>query len=147
MPLFESVSAPRIHDQLLYQGSAGMNVKRSTLPQGPDIVLLSRTRAALERRGHNLIENRQPGGGAGGGGRFGNQLVDRQAGNTGWILILFCWSSEGGNYLDVHDDPRYEVFPQNRIWRFQRLCWIHRRKIDSGDVSGEWRLSSRMDSD
>ena len=56
MPLFESVSAPRIHDQLLYHGSAGTNVERSVLPQGPDIVLSNRTCAALERRGHYLIE-------------------------------------------------------------------------------------------
>ncbi len=56
MPLFESVSAPRIHDQLLYQGSAGMNVEPSTLLQGPDIVLSSQTCTALERRGHDLIE-------------------------------------------------------------------------------------------
>jgi gamma-glutamyltranspeptidase len=56
MPLFESVSAPHIHYQLLYHGSAGTNVERSTLPQGPVIVLSGRTRAALERRGHDLIE-------------------------------------------------------------------------------------------
>jgi hypothetical protein len=34
-----------------------MNIKRRTLLQGPDIVLSSQTRAALERRGHDLIEN------------------------------------------------------------------------------------------
>jgi gamma-glutamyltranspeptidase len=56
MPLFESVSSPRIHDQLLYHGAAGTNVERSTLPQGPAIELSSRTRSALERRGHDLIE-------------------------------------------------------------------------------------------
>lgn len=56
MPLFEAVSAPRIHDQLLYHGAAGTNVERCTLLQGPDIVLSNRTRAALEKRGHELIE-------------------------------------------------------------------------------------------
>jgi len=56
MPLFESVSAPRIHDQLLYHGSAGTNVEQRALPQGPDIVLSNRTCATLERRGHYLIE-------------------------------------------------------------------------------------------
>jgi gamma-glutamyltranspeptidase len=56
MPLFESVSAPRIHDQLLYHGAVGTNVERCTLLQGPDIVLSSRTHTALERRGHELIE-------------------------------------------------------------------------------------------
>ncbi len=54
--LFESVSALRIHDQLLYHRSAGTNVERSTLPQNPEIVLSSQTRAALERRGHGFIE-------------------------------------------------------------------------------------------
>ena len=56
MPLFDSVSAPRIHDQLLYHRSAGTNVEQSALPQGPDIVLSNRTCATLERRGHYLIE-------------------------------------------------------------------------------------------
>ena len=56
MPLFESVSVQRIHDQLLYPGSADTNVERSALPQDPDIVLSNRTRAALERRGPCLIE-------------------------------------------------------------------------------------------
>ena len=56
MPLFESVSAPRIHGQLLYHGSAGTNVEQSALPQGPDIVLSNRTCATLVRRLHYLIE-------------------------------------------------------------------------------------------
>ena len=55
MPLFESVSAPRIHDQLLYHGSAGTNVEQSALPQGPDIVLSNRTWATLVRKLHYLI--------------------------------------------------------------------------------------------
>jgi gamma-glutamyltranspeptidase/glutathione hydrolase len=50
MPLFEYVSTLHIHDQLLYHGSTSLNVG-----QGPDIVLLSQTCVALERRGHNLI--------------------------------------------------------------------------------------------
>jgi hypothetical protein len=45
-----------MRNQLLYHGSAGTNVKQSTLPQGPDIVLSSQTGTLLERRGHNLIE-------------------------------------------------------------------------------------------
>jgi gamma-glutamyltranspeptidase/glutathione hydrolase len=56
MPLFESMSAPRIEDQLLHHGSVSTNVKQSTLPQGPDIMLLSQMCAALEKRGHGLIE-------------------------------------------------------------------------------------------
>ncbi|KAL3803067.1 hypothetical protein ACHAW5_009477 [Stephanodiscus triporus] len=56
MPLFESVSSPRIHDQLLYHGAAGTNVEQSTLPQGPAIELSSRTRSALKKRGHDLVD-------------------------------------------------------------------------------------------
>mmetsp|Transcript_6807 Transcript_6807/g.14752 ORF Transcript_6807/g.14752 Transcript_6807/m.14752 type:complete len:296 (-) Transcript_6807:135-1022(-) len=55
MPLYESISAPRVHNQLLYHGAAGTNVEEDTLPQGPDVRLSKRTRVALERRGHKLI--------------------------------------------------------------------------------------------
>ena len=56
MPLYESVSAPRVHNQLLYHGAAGTNVEECPLPQGPTNRLSNRTRTALERRGHALIE-------------------------------------------------------------------------------------------
>ncbi len=39
-----------------------------------------------------------------------------------------------------------KFFSQSRIWGFQRLCWINRRKKDPRDVSGERRLPSCMDS-
>eukprot|EP00581_Thalassiosira_minuscula_P017721 CAMPEP_0183722004 /NCGR_PEP_ID=MMETSP0737-20130205/14094_1 /TAXON_ID=385413 /ORGANISM="Thalassiosira miniscula, Strain CCMP1093" /LENGTH=310 /DNA_ID=CAMNT_0025952089 /DNA_START=1 /DNA_END=933 /DNA_ORIENTATION=+ len=55
MPLYESISAPRIHNQLLYHGAAGTNIEEDPLPQGPTIQLSERSRLALERRGHNLI--------------------------------------------------------------------------------------------
>lgn len=55
-PLFpESVSAPRIHNQLLYHSAAGSNIEHDTLPQGPTVRLSERTRAALEKRGHRTI--------------------------------------------------------------------------------------------
>jgi len=57
MPLYESVSAPRIHNQLLYHGAAGTNIEEETLPQGPTIHLSERTRMALEKRGHKLIQS------------------------------------------------------------------------------------------
>ncbi|KAL7462624.1 hypothetical protein ACHAXS_003002, partial [Conticribra weissflogii] len=49
------VSAPRIHNQLLYHGAAGLNIEQDTLPQGPLVELSQRTRKALERRGHKVI--------------------------------------------------------------------------------------------
>lgn len=56
MPLYGSVSAARVHNQLLYHGAAGTNVEESNLPQGPTIAVPERTRKALERRGHDLIQ-------------------------------------------------------------------------------------------
>merc|ERR1719491_1706422 len=35
MPLYEAVTAPRVHDQLLYHGAAGTNIEEDALPQGP----------------------------------------------------------------------------------------------------------------
>ncbi|KAL7524967.1 hypothetical protein ACHAXR_000796 [Thalassiosira sp. AJA248-18] len=55
VPLYESVSAPRIHNQLLYHGAAGTNIEQDTLPQGPMLHLSERTRIALEKRGHRVI--------------------------------------------------------------------------------------------
>ena len=55
MPLYESVSAPRIHNQLLYHGAAGSNIEQDTLPQGPLVKLSERTLASLEKRGHKVI--------------------------------------------------------------------------------------------
>ena len=55
MPLYESVSAPRLHNQLLYHGAAATNIEEATLPQGPTVSSSERTRMAMERRGHTLI--------------------------------------------------------------------------------------------
>jgi len=55
MPLYESVSAPRIHNQLLYHGAAGLNIEQDTLSQGPLVEVSQRTRMALEKRGHKVI--------------------------------------------------------------------------------------------
>ncbi|KAL7553322.1 hypothetical protein ACHAWF_016603 [Thalassiosira exigua] len=55
MPLYESVAAPRVHNQLLYHGSVGSNVEEVALPQGPPLRVSNRTLAALKKRGHQLI--------------------------------------------------------------------------------------------
>ena len=55
MPLFESVSNPRIHDQLLYHGRSVTGYDRTPLLQGPMIETSVRTRDALVRRGHELL--------------------------------------------------------------------------------------------
>ena len=57
IPLYESVSAPRIHNQLLYHGAAGTTIEEVTLPQGPTIHSSERTRMALEKRGHKMIQS------------------------------------------------------------------------------------------
>jgi gamma-glutamyltranspeptidase len=54
--LFESVMHPRIHDQLLYHGSAVTAVEDSTLSDGTSLVLSQRTRDALLRRYHRLVD-------------------------------------------------------------------------------------------
>lgn len=56
MPLFESVAHPRVHDQLLYRDALVTTVEHSTLLQGPTISVSDRTRAALESRGHKLLD-------------------------------------------------------------------------------------------
>lgn len=55
VPLYEAVTAPRVHDQLLYHGAAGTNIEEDTLPQGPTLRLSARSRGALEGRGHAVI--------------------------------------------------------------------------------------------
>lgn len=54
MPLYESVSAPRIHNQLLYHNAAGSLYEDDNLSQGPTIRLSKRSRMALTKRGHKL---------------------------------------------------------------------------------------------
>lgn len=55
MPLYESISQPRIHNQLLYHGAAGTNIEHDTLPQGPSLRLSNRTVTALKKRGHKVV--------------------------------------------------------------------------------------------
>jgi gamma-glutamyltranspeptidase len=54
--LFESVVHPRIHDQLLYHGSAVTTVEDSILADGTSLVVSQRTRDALLRRYHRLVD-------------------------------------------------------------------------------------------
>jgi gamma-glutamyltranspeptidase len=54
--LFESVVHPRIHDQLLYHGSAVTTFEESTLADGNLIAVSERTRDALLRRNHQLVD-------------------------------------------------------------------------------------------
>eukprot|EP00978_Attheya_sp_CCMP212_P018907 scaffold52289_cov51-Attheya_sp.AAC.2 len=56
MPLYESVVHPRVHDQLLYHGQAATTVEACPLIQGPTIVVTNRTKAALRKRGHQLLD-------------------------------------------------------------------------------------------
>ena len=56
MPLFESVSNPRIHDQLMYHQKAVTTVEKCPLDQGPWITVSNTTKRALERRGHRLLD-------------------------------------------------------------------------------------------
>lgn len=55
MPLFDSIVHPRVHNQLLYHGTATSGFDRCPLPQGPLIEVSERTRDALERRGQTII--------------------------------------------------------------------------------------------
>lgn len=56
MSLFDAVVYPRFHDQLIYHGSAVCTTENTVLEQGPTISLSDRTRKALERRGHRLLD-------------------------------------------------------------------------------------------
>jgi gamma-glutamyltranspeptidase len=57
MPLYDSVTRPRIHDQLVYHDAVVTNTEKYTLAQGPTIEVSQRTKDALLRRGHGqLIE-------------------------------------------------------------------------------------------
>ena len=55
MPLYDSIIHPRVHNQLLYHGSATTGFDYSVLPAGPLIETSKRTRRALEKRNHTLI--------------------------------------------------------------------------------------------
>lgn len=56
MPLFDSMAYPRLHDQLIYHGSAVTTTERAVLLQGPTLMVAGRTKDALVRRGHALLD-------------------------------------------------------------------------------------------
>ena len=56
MPLFEATVRPRVHDQLIYHGSAVTTIEESELETGEPILLGNRTRAALHKRHHQLLK-------------------------------------------------------------------------------------------
>jgi gamma-glutamyltranspeptidase len=56
VPLFESIIHPRVHDQLIYHGSASTTTEKAQLATGPLIDVSKRTREALARRGHRLMD-------------------------------------------------------------------------------------------
>ena len=56
MHLFEAVVYPRFHDQLIYHNAAVCTTENTALQQGPAVSLSARTRKALERRGHQLLD-------------------------------------------------------------------------------------------
>ena len=56
MPLFEAIVHPRFHDQLIYHGAAVTTMENTILKQGPGINVTARTRHALVKRGHDLLD-------------------------------------------------------------------------------------------
>jgi gamma-glutamyltranspeptidase len=56
LPLFESIVHPRLHDQLIYHGSASTTTENTVLEQGPTIDVSERTRRALLKRGHSMLD-------------------------------------------------------------------------------------------
>lgn len=55
MPIFSAISHPRVHNQLLYHGSAATGYDKCPLIQGPLIETSNRTRDALLRRHQTII--------------------------------------------------------------------------------------------
>mmetsp|Transcript_3513 Transcript_3513/g.5394 ORF Transcript_3513/g.5394 Transcript_3513/m.5394 type:complete len:183 (-) Transcript_3513:200-748(-) len=55
MSLYESVTHPRLHDQLLYHGNAVTTWEKCHLLTGPTIEMPERTLQALEDRDHTLL--------------------------------------------------------------------------------------------
>ena len=55
LSLFDSITRPRVHDQLVYHGSAVTAVEQDRLDQGPLIAVSQLTKDALLRRGHNRL--------------------------------------------------------------------------------------------
>jgi gamma-glutamyltranspeptidase len=56
MDLFDSIARPRVHDQLIYHGSAVTTTEKSTLSgQGQLVEVSQRTKDALLRRGRDSL--------------------------------------------------------------------------------------------
>jgi gamma-glutamyltranspeptidase / glutathione hydrolase len=56
-PLFDSVAHPRIHNQLIYRGAATTCLENSSVhPSEINLLVSNRTRMALARRDHQLVE-------------------------------------------------------------------------------------------
>lgn len=53
--LFEAVVHPRIHDQLIYHGAAATTIENAVLQDGSPIEVSQRTKDALVRRNHPLL--------------------------------------------------------------------------------------------
>jgi len=56
MPLFESMARPRVHDQLVYHDSVVTATEKDKLEQGPVLEVSRRTKDALSKRGHSLLD-------------------------------------------------------------------------------------------
>ena len=56
LPLFESMARPRVHDQLIYHDASVTATERDELDQGPIVAVPERTKNALVRRGHDLLD-------------------------------------------------------------------------------------------
>jgi gamma-glutamyltranspeptidase len=54
MPLFQAVAHPRLHDQLLYHGTASALYEQTTIGKAK-IEVDEKTRQALIKTGHNLL--------------------------------------------------------------------------------------------
>ena len=55
MPLFESIARSRVHDQLIYHGSAVTTTEKSTVECGHTIEVPGRTKEALLHRGRESL--------------------------------------------------------------------------------------------
>ncbi|CAB9511446.1 Glutathione hydrolase 1 proenzyme [Seminavis robusta] len=56
-PLFDSVAKPRIHNQLIYHGAATTTLENSVVhPSEINLLVSNRTRTALAKRGHPLVD-------------------------------------------------------------------------------------------
>ena len=57
MPLYEAISKPRVHDQLIYHGAAVSATENTVTRSGGHIIQVSqRTKDALSRRHHGLLD-------------------------------------------------------------------------------------------